>query len=75
MTIGATVALLFSDIEGSTLLLQRLAERHSELIRGHHSVMRTAIQSAGGREVGTAGDSFFAVFATAVAACRAPGAP
>lgn len=65
---GATVAMLFSDIEGSTLMLQRLGERYSDLISEHHRVMRQAIEAAGGRVVRIAGDSFFAVFGQAAEA-------
>ena len=66
--VGVPVAMLFSDIEGSTLMLQRLGERYSDLIREHHRVMRLAIEGAGGRVVQIAGDSFFAVFGQAAAA-------
>ena len=65
---GATLALLFTDIEGSTRMLERLGERFADVIREHHRVMRTAIQVAGGREISTAGDSFFAVFERAAGA-------
>ena len=84
--VGATVTMLFSDMEGSTLLLQRLGERYSNLIMEHHRVMRLAIESVGGRVVRIAGDSFFAVFGQAaeavscaqraqceLAACEWPG--
>ena len=84
--VGATVTMLFSDMEGSTLLLQRLGERYSDVIREHHRVMRLAIESVGGRVVRIAGDSFFAVFGQAaeavscaqraqceLAACEWPG--
>ena len=63
--IGASTTLLFTDIEGSTQALHRLGERYSDLLGEHHRLMREAIESAGGREVDTAGDSFFAVFARA----------
>lgn len=39
-------------------MLDRLGPRYRELLGEHHRVLRDAI----GREVGTAGDSFFAVF-------------
>jgi class 3 adenylate cyclase len=59
---GAAVTMLFSDIEGSTLLLQRLGERFSELIAEHHRVLRLAIEAGGARVIRVEGDSFFAVF-------------
>jgi predicted ATPase/class 3 adenylate cyclase len=54
--------LLFTDIQGSTQMLHRLGDRYADLLAEHHRVMREAIAAAGGREVDTAGDSFFAVF-------------
>ena len=66
--VGATVTMLFSDMEGSTLMLQRLGECYADLIREHHHVMRLAIESAGGRVVRIAGDSFFAIFGRAAEA-------
>lgn len=62
---GETVTLLFTDIEGSTRLLDRLGDRYLEVLDWHHQLMRAAISVAGGREVSTAGDSFFAVFPSA----------
>ncbi len=72
---ASPVTLLFTDIQGSTLMLDRLGDGYAELLAEHHRVMRAAIGDAGGREVSTAGDSFFAVFPTSGAAvdcaCRA----
>jgi predicted ATPase/class 3 adenylate cyclase len=65
---GARVTLLFTDIEGSTRLLDRLGERYRGVLRAHHRLLRDAIAGAGGREVDTAGDSFFAAFSSADAA-------
>jgi len=59
---GESLALLFTDIEGSTRLLDRLGARFEELVTEHHRLVRGAIAASGGREVHTAGDSFFAVF-------------
>ncbi len=65
-----TVTFLFSDIEGSTRLLQRLGDRYGPILEDHRMVMRAAIADAEGQEVLTEGDSFFVVFATAHAAVR-----
>jgi predicted ATPase/class 3 adenylate cyclase len=65
MVAGAELTLLFTDIEGSTRLLERLGERYRELLREHHRLMRETIAACGGREVEAAGDSFFAVFSRA----------
>ena len=57
-----SITLLFTDVQGSTRMLDRLGERFAVLLGEHDRVMRKAIAAAGGREVATAGDSFFAVF-------------
>lgn len=59
---ATAVTLMFTDIQGSTRLLDLLGARYPDLLAEHHRVMREAIAAAGGREVDTAGDSFFAVF-------------
>ena len=56
------VTFLFTDIEGSTKLLQRLGDRYAELIAAHGRLLREAIARGDGTEVGTEGDAFFAVF-------------
>jgi len=66
-----TVTFLFSDIEGSTRLVHSLGDRYGELLEDHHRIMRGAIASSGGTELGTEGDSFFAVFPTAAQAIEA----
>ncbi|MGH2445846.1 MAG: ATP-binding protein [Candidatus Limnocylindria bacterium] len=60
-----TVTFLFTDIEGSTRLLQRLGPAYERLLADHHRIMREAIAAGGGAEVGTEGDSFFAAFPSA----------
>jgi predicted ATPase/class 3 adenylate cyclase len=57
-----TVTFLFTDIEGSTRLLQDLGDRYTELLDGHCRVIREAVAAEGGAEVGTEGDSFFVAF-------------
>ncbi len=74
-----TVSFLFTDIEGSTELLQRIGDRsYKDILEGHHRLMRAAFEPAGGHEVDTQGDAFFVAFpeagnavAAAVAAQRA----
>ena len=63
--------MLFSDIEGSTQLLQRLGSRWSEALVLHRSVLRAAFTEHSGHEMGTEGDSFFVVFPTAAQALHA----
>ncbi len=60
-----TVTFLFTDIEGSTLLVQELGDRWPDLDARHDAVLRAAIASGGGTVVRTEGDAFFAVFPTA----------
>ena len=60
-----TVTLLFSDIEGSTRLLDRLGNRYSQALSEHQALLREAFCRYGGLEVGAEGDSFFVVFARA----------
>lgn len=60
-----TVTFLFTDIEGSTRLLQRLGERYPETLESHHGLLREAFRAHGGIEVDTQGDAFFIVFRSA----------
>jgi predicted ATPase/class 3 adenylate cyclase/DNA-binding CsgD family transcriptional regulator len=60
-----TVTLLFTDIEGSTLLLQQLGERYADMLATCRQLLRTAFQQWNGFEVDTQGDAFFVVFARA----------
>jgi class 3 adenylate cyclase len=62
---AGTVTFLFSDIEGSTRLLQRLGERWGDVLDAHNRILRAAFEAGGGREVDRQGDAFFAVFARA----------
>jgi predicted ATPase/class 3 adenylate cyclase len=67
-----TVAFLFTDIEGSTMLAQTLAgDRWMALLARHRELIRAAVRAFDGIEIGTEGDGFFVVFertADAVAA-------
>ena len=57
-----TVTFFFSDIEGSTRLLQSCGSRWPALLGRHGELLRGAFARHGGVEVGTEGDSFFAAF-------------
>jgi class 3 adenylate cyclase len=59
---SGTVTFLFTDVEGSTRLLERLGERYRDIQHRHDAILRAAIAEGNGREVSTEGDSFFAVF-------------
>jgi predicted ATPase/class 3 adenylate cyclase len=58
----ATIALLFTDIEGSTRLLQELGPGYTSLLLTHQALLRAAFAEFGGREVSTEGDAFFVTF-------------
>jgi len=66
-----TVTFLFTDIEGSTRIVQALGDRYREVLAQHHELVRQALAEHDGTEVGTDGDAFFAVFASATDAVAA----
>jgi predicted ATPase/class 3 adenylate cyclase len=68
---SGTVTFLFTDIEGSTRLLQQLGERYAGVLAEHQQLLRLAIDQHNGRLVDTQGDSFFAAFPRAVDALNA----
>lgn len=69
---AGTVTFLFTDIEGSTRLLDELgSERYAEALAEHRRAVREAFDRHGGVEVDTQGDAFFVAFPTAPAALEA----
>ena len=60
-----TVTFLFTDIEGSTRLLQELGAGYADVLAEHHRALRAVWCDVGGVEVDTAGDAFFVAFARA----------
>jgi class 3 adenylate cyclase len=68
---GGTVTLLYTDIEGSTRLLQRLGPAYAQVLGEHQTLLRAAFAARGGVEVDTQGDAFFVAFATAPEAVMA----
>lgn len=72
------LTLLFTDIEGSTRLLQQLGARYADLLRECRRLLRQSFHQGNGYEVDTQGDAFFVVFeraadaiSSAIAAQRA----
>ncbi|MEO5986151.1 MAG: adenylate/guanylate cyclase domain-containing protein [Candidatus Limnocylindria bacterium] len=65
---SGTVTFLFTDIEGSTRLLQACGDRWPMLLRRHEELLIDAFTRHGGLVVGTQGDSFFVVFREAAGA-------
>ena len=57
-----TVTFLFSDIEGSTRLVERLGERYASLLADTRRLVRTAIADAGGQLIDSRGDELFVAF-------------
>ena len=57
-----TVTFVFTDIEGSTKLLQELGDGYAEVSREHRRIVREAFGARGGTEIDTQGDSFFYSF-------------
>ncbi|HEV7641565.1 MAG TPA: adenylate/guanylate cyclase domain-containing protein, partial [Gaiellaceae bacterium] len=75
---SGTVTFVFTDIEGSTRLLQQLGDSFAGVARDHRRLVREAFVEQAGTEIDTQGDSFFFSFprardavAAAVAAQRA----
>ena len=66
------VTVLFTDIVGSTALIERLGDdRWVEVLSAHDDAVRAALRASGGEEVKTTGDGFLAVFEGAAVAVRA----
>jgi class 3 adenylate cyclase/predicted ATPase len=65
------VALLFTDIEGSTRLATELGPDWAGVLAEHHGLVGGAIESEGGFVDGSEGDAFFATFDDPVSAARA----
>jgi predicted ATPase/class 3 adenylate cyclase len=66
-----TVTFLFTDIEGSTQLLQELGDAYTEELAWHRRLLREAFTRHRGTEVDTQGDAFFVAFARAADAVAA----
>jgi class 3 adenylate cyclase len=61
-----TVTILFSDIEDSTVLTERLGDQAwQELLRRHNALIRTQLRAHDGYEVKTLGDGFMLAFRSA----------
>jgi predicted ATPase len=57
-----TVTFLFTDVEGSTRLLQELGDAYAAVVREHRKALRECFDRHGGVEVDTQGDAFFVAF-------------
>jgi class 3 adenylate cyclase len=65
------VTFVFTDIEGSTRLLQELGDDYGDVVAAHRRIIRERFGEQGGTEMDTQGDAFFFSFARARAAVEA----
>jgi len=56
------VSLLFTDIEGSTRLVQELGDAYPAALEEHRRLVRSSVEETGGSEMDCRGDEFAAVF-------------
>ena len=68
---SGTVTLLFTDIEGSTRLLQQLGEKYTTLLAQQRQILREACEMHNGRVMDSQGDSLFVAFPRAIDAIKA----
>jgi class 3 adenylate cyclase len=68
---SGTVTFVFTDIEGSTRLLQELGDEYGDVVSAHRRIIRETFGERGGREMDTQGDAFFFSFARARSAVEA----
>ena len=68
-----TITLLFTDIEGSTRLLQRAGDAYAGLLDEHRRLLDEAFRRHGGVVVDNEGDAFFVTFASAKDAVAGAG--
>lgn len=65
------VTFVFTDIEGSTRLLQRTGDAYRRILEEHATIVRSSVASYSGIVVSTEGDSFFGVFTSPIDAIEA----
>jgi DNA-binding NarL/FixJ family response regulator/class 3 adenylate cyclase len=66
-----TVTFLFTDVEGSTRLVDRLGDAYGDVMADHRRLLRESVAAAGGHEIDARADEFFAVFQLTRDAVRA----
>lgn len=68
---GGFRSVLFTDIEGSTTLTQKLGDTEAlKVIRDHDAIVRKALDTHSGRQIKHTGDGIMAAFVSAVAAVK-----
>ncbi len=68
---SGVVTFMFTDIEGSTLLLRELGEKYQTFMKIQNDIFRSIFTANGGSVIDTQGDSFFVVFADPKGAVKA----
>jgi len=68
---SGTVTFVFTDIEGSTRLLQELGDAYGDVVSAHRRIIRETFGERDGTEMDTQGDAFFFSFARARSAVEA----
>src|SRR5512143_194999 len=63
---SGTVTFLFTDIQGSTQLLERLREQYALVLAEQRDVLRAIFAEWNGHEIDTQGDAFFVAFPRAL---------
>jgi DNA-binding NarL/FixJ family response regulator/class 3 adenylate cyclase len=66
-----TITLFFTDVEGSTQILQRLGDSYAQVLGDHRRLFREVVEAEGGHVVDHRGDEFFVVFDEAKCAADA----
>src|SRR4030095_4482810 len=68
---GGPVTVLFTDLVGSTELLQRVGDEQAHrVLRTHHRLLRDAVAVHGGQEVKWTGDGLMTTFTSSADAVR-----
>jgi predicted ATPase/class 3 adenylate cyclase len=60
---AGTVTFLFTDLEGSTRLLEAHPHAYQDAVARHHALLRGAVEAHGGAVFETVGDAVYAAFA------------
>src|SRR5205823_5627582 len=67
---SGTVTFLYTDIEGSTRLLEALREGYAAVLADQRDLLRAAFTHCSGHEIDTQGDAFFVAFPRAIDALQ-----
>jgi class 3 adenylate cyclase len=59
---SGTVTFVFTDIEGSTVLLKQLGDGYADVLSAHRRIVRETFARLDGVEIDTQGDAFFFAF-------------